>query len=56
VLVGRGHQVFGLAPSVEAAQKVRRAGGTPVMGDLLKPGQWQDEAGTEGCSIYRRIR
>ena len=47
VLVARGHQVFGLAPSVEAAQKVRRAGGTPVMGDLLKPGQWQDEAGTE---------
>jgi nucleoside-diphosphate-sugar epimerase len=37
VLVARGHQVFGLAPSVAAAQRVRRAGAVPVMGDLLVP-------------------
>jgi len=47
VLVAGGHQVFGLTPSVEAAQRVRRAGATAVMGDLVNPGQWQDEAGTE---------
>jgi nucleoside-diphosphate-sugar epimerase len=47
VLVAAGHQVLGLTASVEAAQRVRRAGATAVMGDLLKPGQWQDEAGTE---------
>ena len=47
VLVAAGHQVFGLTASVEAALRVRRAGATAVMGDLLKPGQWQDEAGTE---------
>lgn len=47
VLRKRGHQVFGLTESVEAAARVRRAGGVPVMGDLLEPGPWQDEAGTE---------
>ena len=44
-LIARGHQVFGLAPSAEAAQRVRRAGAVPVVGDLLEPGQWQDEVG-----------
>jgi len=47
VLVAGGHQVIGLVPSVEAAQRLRRMGATAVMGDLVKPGQWQDEAGTE---------
>src|SRR5262245_47395513 len=47
VLVAGGHQVFGLVPSVDAAHRLRRVGATAVMGDLVKPGQWQDEAGTE---------
>jgi len=47
VLLARGHQVYGLAPSAEAAQHVRRLGAVPVMGDLLELGQWQDIAGTE---------
>ena len=47
LLVARGHQVFGLARSLEAAQRVRRAGAVPVMGDLLEPGQWQDEAAAD---------
>jgi len=47
VLVAGGHQVIGLVPSVEAAQRVRQAGATAVLGELSKPGQWQDEAGTE---------
>jgi nucleoside-diphosphate-sugar epimerase len=44
LLVALGQHVFGLADSPEAAAAVRRAGGTPVMGDLLTPGRWQDEA------------
>ncbi len=47
VLIARGHQVLGLTQSVEAAERVRRAGGVPVRGDLLEPGQWQDEAATD---------
>ena len=47
VLVAEGHQVIGLVPSVEAAQRVRRAGAIAVVGELVKPGQWQDEAGTD---------
>lgn len=47
VLVSRGHQVFGLTPSLEAAERVRRAGGKAVMGDLLTPGQWQDDAAAD---------
>ena len=47
VLVARGHQVFGLARCAEAAERVRRAGAVPVMGDLLEPGQWQDEAAAD---------
>ena len=47
VLVARRHRVFGLTDSVEDAERVRRAGGTPVMGDLLEPGPWQDEAAAE---------
>lgn len=44
VLAARGHQVFALTPSLEAAQRMRRAAAMPVMGDLLTPGRWQDEA------------
>jgi nucleoside-diphosphate-sugar epimerase len=47
VLVARRHPVFGLADSVEAAERVRRAGAVPVMGDLLEPGPWQDEAAAD---------
>ena len=47
VLVARRHRVFGLAPSLEGAQRVRRAGAVPVMGDLLEPGRWQDEAAAD---------
>jgi len=47
VLVASRHRVFGLADSLEAAERVRRAGGVPVMGDLLEPGSWQDEAAAD---------
>jgi nucleoside-diphosphate-sugar epimerase len=47
VLVDRGHQVFGLARTTEAARCVRRAGAIPVMGDLLEPGRWQDETSAQ---------
>ncbi|MEO8077900.1 MAG: NAD(P)-dependent oxidoreductase [Acidobacteriota bacterium] len=47
VLVALGHQVFGLARCAGAAERVRRAGAIPVMGDLLEPGQWQDEAAAD---------
>jgi nucleoside-diphosphate-sugar epimerase len=47
VLTAHGHQVFGLAESAEAAQRVRRAGAVPVIGDLTEPGRWQDEAGAD---------
>ena len=46
-LVARGHQVFALTPSAETAQHVRRSGATPVIGDLLTPGRWQDEAAAD---------
>jgi nucleoside-diphosphate-sugar epimerase len=46
-LIARGHEVFGLAPSAEAAERVSLAGGVPVLGDLLEPGQWQDEAAAD---------
>jgi nucleoside-diphosphate-sugar epimerase len=44
VLVARGHEVSGLAYSLEAAERVRHAGATAVIGDLAAPGPWQDEA------------
>jgi nucleoside-diphosphate-sugar epimerase len=47
VLLDRGHQVFGLAESMEAAKRLRHVGATAVMGDLLVPGQWQDEAAAD---------
>jgi hypothetical protein len=47
VLVTRGHEVCGLARSPDAAEQVRRAGATAVIGDLMTPGPWQDEAQAE---------
>jgi uncharacterized protein len=47
VLIANGHQVFALAPSMEAAHSLRRAGAVAVIGDLREPGQWQDEAATD---------
>ena len=47
VLKSNGHHVFGLTWSLDAARRVRDAGATPVMGNLLEPGQWQDEARAE---------
>lgn len=44
LLVAARHQVVGLVNSPDAADRVRRAGAQPVTGDLLTPGQWQDEA------------
>ena len=46
-LVARGHRVFGLVRSQEAADRVRRAGATAVFGDLLEAGLWQDEAAAD---------
>ena len=34
LLVARGHNVLGLTPSHDAAQRVRQAGATAVVGDL----------------------
>ena len=47
ILVARGHHVLGLAESAQAAEVVRDAGAVPVMGRLLEPGQWQDEAAAD---------
>jgi nucleoside-diphosphate-sugar epimerase len=47
LLVARRHQVFCLTDSLEAAERVRCAGGIPVMGSLLEPGPWQDEAAAD---------
>src|SRR5688572_24071076 len=46
-LVARGLQVLALTPSSEAAARVRHAGATAVMGELLTPGQWQDEVAAD---------
>jgi nucleoside-diphosphate-sugar epimerase len=47
LLVARRHRVFGMTDSLEAAERVRRAGGTPVIGHLLEAGPWQDDAAAE---------
>ena len=47
VLKARGHDVYGLTWSLDAAQRVRNAGATAVMGNILEPGQWQDEAAAD---------
>lgn len=41
------HQVFALAKCSAAAQRLSAAGATPVIGDLLESGGWQDEASTD---------
>lgn len=46
-LVARRHRVFGLVNSAEATARLRRAGGVPILGDLLEPGAWQDEVSTD---------
>ena len=46
-LVARGHQVFALTRSVESARIVRGSGAVAVIGDLLTPGRWQDEAAAD---------
>src|SRR5688572_2178042 len=56
VLVARGHQVFGLAQCAQAAQRVRRAGAVPVMGDLLEPGRWQDEVAADWYGATARVQ
>lgn len=47
VLTAGGYQVVGLVESMEAALRVRRAGAVAVIGNLLQPGQWQDEAAAD---------
>ena len=47
VLVARHHRVYGLTDSLEAADRLRRTGGVPVMGHLLDPGPWQDQAAAD---------
>jgi len=47
ILVTQGHHVVGLAPTHDAAERVRRSGGVAVIGDLLRPGKWQDEAAAD---------
>jgi len=47
VLRGLGHPVFALAGSSDAAEGLRSAGATPVIGDLLESGGWQDEAAAD---------
>jgi nucleoside-diphosphate-sugar epimerase len=47
LLIRRGYQVFGLAHSIAGAHRVRHHGAVPVIGDLLNPGQWLDEAAAD---------
>ena len=47
LLVAAGFQVYGLVRSPESKRRVQRAGGTAITGDLLVPGQWQDEAAAD---------
>jgi nucleoside-diphosphate-sugar epimerase len=47
VLVSRGCAVIGMARSAASLQRLRHAGAIAVRGDLLVPGQWQDEAGAD---------
>jgi nucleoside-diphosphate-sugar epimerase len=47
VLTSSGHPVVALSPSMETARHARRAGAVSVLGDLLEPGQWQDEAAAD---------
>jgi nucleoside-diphosphate-sugar epimerase len=44
LLVSRGHRVLALTRSHEGAETLHRIGAVPVIGDLLTPRRWQDEA------------
>lgn len=46
-LAGRGHRVLALAGTTDEAVRLRQLGVTAVMGDLLVPGSWQDEAAAD---------
>jgi nucleoside-diphosphate-sugar epimerase len=46
-LVERRHQVFALTDSIETAERLRRAGALPVIGDPFEPGAWQDQAAAD---------
>jgi nucleoside-diphosphate-sugar epimerase len=47
LLVSRGHRVVALTRSVDGAESMRRIGAVPVIGDLLTPSRWQDEAAAD---------
>jgi nucleoside-diphosphate-sugar epimerase len=40
VMVGRGHELFGLARSEVAAAKLRQSGAMPLAGDIGSPETW----------------
>lgn len=46
-LAGRRHRVLALAGSTDEAERLRRIGAIPVLGNLLVPGSWQDEAAAD---------
>jgi nucleoside-diphosphate-sugar epimerase len=56
LLVSRGHRVLALTRSTGSAQRARRAGRSPVAGDLLEAGRWQDEQRPTGSSTCHRTR
>ena len=41
-LISAGHQVTGLVQNKVNKEKVKAAGGTPILGDLLVPGPWKE--------------
>ena len=47
VLRSLDHEVFALACGSDAAQRLSSAGATPVIGNLLQSGGWQDEAAAD---------
>jgi nucleoside-diphosphate-sugar epimerase len=47
LLVKSGYQVSGLTNSPAAATRIRDAGATAVLGDLVTQGSWQDEAAAD---------
>ena len=55
VLVARGHRVYGLTRSVEAAERVRRAGAVPVMGISSSRASGRTLPRPTGSSIFHRL-
>ncbi|PTL80666.1 NAD(P)-dependent oxidoreductase [Vitiosangium sp. GDMCC 1.1324] len=47
-----GYEVRVLTRSAQAAERWRQAGVTPVMGDLLTPGPWQEEAAASEFVVH----